>query len=343
MGARHMPNGAPSQPCAEPQPFFIPQFAKARIVRGLLSNKEKALCVTSSADFLTSRGSLKAIGLMCAAIFLFSFLDAAAKYLTSVAKLPPLEVAWFRFTCQVLFTLVIYSPAAIFDLRNTNRLGLQVIRSVFLVSATVFNFFALIYLQLDQTVTIFFLTPLIVAALAGPLLGEWVGWRRLIAIFTGFFGVLLVTRPGFGGIHWAVILSFGAMLSYSLYNIATRYLAAHDSTKVTYLYSPLAGAVLLAPMTFADWQWPADLLSWMLLASLGVTGGIGHLLLIMAHRISPASVLAPFTYTGLITMTVLGYAVFGDVPTVWTLAGGAVVIGSGLYLFYREKQMKDVA
>ena len=297
--------------------------------------------MTGPADMVAPRSNVKAIGLMCAAVVLFSFLDAAAKYLAGVVQLPAMEIVWFRFAWQIVFTLVIYGPYILADLGKTKKPGHQILRSIFLFGATIFNFYALKYLQLDQTITIFFLTPLIIAALAGPLLGEWVGWRRLFAVLTGFAGVILVTRPGYGGIHWAVILSFGAALSYSLYNISTRYLAAHDSTRTTFVYSPLAGIVLLTPLIFTDWQWPPDLFTWILLASLGVTGGVGHLLLIAAHRMAPASTLAPFTYVGLISMTSLGFAVFGDIPTLWTLAGGAIVIASGLYLLYRENLVKE--
>ncbi|MEC9369405.1 MAG: DMT family transporter [Pseudomonadota bacterium] len=285
----------------------------------------------------TAQSHTAAIGLMCAAVSLFAFLDATAKYLVSVKGLPVIEVVWLRFVVNALLTFAIVSPMALPRLIRTARPGHQALRSLFMLGATVFNFAAVKYLQLDQTVTIFFLTPLLVAALAGPLLGEWVGWRRLLAILSGFLGVLLVTRPGFGGIHWAVTFSFCATLSYALYNISTRYLAGHDPTEVTLFYSPAAGLILTMPFALLGWVWPADLLSWVLLASLGILGGAGHWLLILAHRTAPAPVLSPFVYVGLVWMTLLGYLMFGDVPSPWTLAGGAIVILSGLYLLYRER------
>jgi drug/metabolite transporter (DMT)-like permease len=281
---------------------------------------------------------LKAIGLMCAAVVLFSVLDASAKFLVGPLGIPVLQVVWARFFCHMLLTAAVLGPLAVPRLVRSAKPWHQGLRSLFVLGATAFNFGAVKYLQLDQTVTIFFLTPLIVAALAGPLLGEWVGWRRLLAILTGFLGVILVTRPGFGGIHWAVLFSFGATLSYSLYNVTTRYVAAHDSHTISQFYTPLAGVVLTFPFALSVWVWPADIWSWLLIASLGITGGVGHWLLILAHRHAPAPVVAPFVYVGLISMSILGYAIFGDIPTWWTLAGGAVVIGSGLYLLYRERQ-----
>ncbi len=280
---------------------------------------------------------VKAIGLMCAAVMLFSVLDATAKYLVGPSGLPVIEIVWARFLGHVVITFIVLGPLSLPRLISSAKPWHQILRSVLALSATVFNFAAVKYLQLDQTITIFFLTPLLVAGLAGPLLDEWVGWRRLMAILAGFFGVILVTRPGFGGIHWAVLFSLAATVSYALYNISTRYVAAHDSHEVSQFFTPLAGVVLIFPFAVADWHWPADLWSWFLIASLGATGGIGHWLLILAHRHAPAPVLAPFVYVGLISMSILGYAIFGDVPTWWTLAGGAVVVASGLYLFYRER------
>lgn len=285
-----------------------------------------------------ARRRLHGIGLMAVAILCFSLLDATAKYLAVMTPLPVSEIVWLRFAWHVLFTVALLGPLNLPRLMRSNRTGIQWMRSVFMIGATYFNFLAVKYLQLDQTVTIFFLTPLIVAALAGPLLGEWVGWRRMLAILIGFFGILLVTRPGFGGIHWAVSYSLMATLSYALYNIATRYLAAHDPTRVTLVYSPLAGFLLIAPFALSEWVWPADLTTWALLASLGLTGGFGHWLLILAHARAPAPILAPFVYLGIFSMSVLGFLIFGDIPTIWTLAGGAVVIASGLYLLYRERQ-----
>jgi drug/metabolite transporter (DMT)-like permease len=212
-----------------------------------------------------------------------------------------------------------------------------------MVVTTGLNFVALKYLQLDQNITIFFLTPLLVAALAGPLLNEWVGWHRMLAIIAGFLGVLLVMHPGIGTVHWAMFIALGAMLGYALYNIATRYLAAFDPAAVTQTYSPLAGVILLAPPALAEWHWPTEPLQLLMLASLGFWGGLGHWFLILAHRGAPAPVLAPFIYVGLIWMSALGFLVFGDVPTLWTLSGAAVVILSGLYLLARERKVLGAA
>jgi len=219
----------------------------------------------------------------------------------------------------------------------------QWLRSGLMIVTTGFNFVALRYLQLDQTVTKFFLTPLIVAALAGPLLDEWIGWHRMVAVVAGFLGVLFVMHPDFGSLHWAMLLALVATFGYALYNLATRYLAAFDPARVTQTYTPLAGFLVMAPFAFAEWQWTQDLRLWILFASLGFWGGLGRWLLIIAHRSARASVLAPFIYLGLIWMSAAGFLIFGNLPTLWTLSGAAIVILSGLYLLARERKIVGVA
>lgn len=280
----------------------------------------------------------KAIGLMVLATACFAFLDTTVKYLVDTHGVPTSQATWLRFAGHVVFSALVLWPFALRPSLRSAKPLLQLLRSCMMIVTTALNFVALKYLQLDQTITIFFLTPLLVAGLAGPLLGEWVGWHRMLAIAAGFVGVLVVMHPGFGEIHWAMLFVLGATFSYALYNIATRYLAAFDPASVTQTYTPLVGVVVMAPFAFSEWFWPDDWRLWVLFATLGFWGGLGHWLLILAHRIAPAGILAPYIYLGLIWMSVGGFLVFGDVPTGWTLGGGGLVILAGLYLLARERK-----
>ncbi|HUV32586.1 MAG TPA: DMT family transporter [Devosiaceae bacterium] len=294
-----------------------------------------------ASDDTDARHRLIAVGLMALATVCFAALDATAKYLAATKGVPVAQVTWLRFAGHVVFSAVVLWPFALRPSLRSAKPLIQVVRSCFMILTTALNFLALKYLQLDQNVTIFFLTPLIVAALAGPLLGEWVGWHRMLAIMAGFVGVLVVMHPGIGSFHWAMLLVLGATFGYSLYNIATRYLAAFDPASVTQTYTPLVGVLVMMPFGLAAWQSPDDWWLWILFASLGFWGGLGHWLLILAHRSAPAAVLAPYIYLGLIWMSFAGFLVFGDVPTPWTIAGGAIVILAGLYLFARERKGGD--
>ncbi len=206
--------------------------------------------------------------------------------------------------------------------------------------STTVNFVALRYLQLDQTMAIMFCSPFLVALLGGPLLGEWIKWRRWTAIIIGFCGVLLVARPGAGGIHPAALLILASALCYALYAISTRVLSRHDSDETTNFYSNLVGAVVITIAVPFVWTNQSDRHVILLMCSMGLFSGIGHYLLIIAHRLAPAAILAPFIYTEIVWMIALGYFVFTDVPNHWTLAGVAIVIASGIYLLYRERVVK---
>jgi drug/metabolite transporter (DMT)-like permease len=306
-----------------------------RLVQIDLPMTPRLLPTTGIAD---PRERLKAIGLMVLATICFAVLDATAKYVVTVEAVPVWQVTWLRFVGHIVFTALVLWPFAFKPSLRTKKPLMQIVRSMIMIGTTGFNFIALQYLQLDQTVTIFFLAPLLVALLAGPLLNEWVGWHRMVAIVAGFFGVLLVMHPGIGTMHWAMLMALVATLGYALYNLSTRYLAAFDPPEVTQTYTPLAGAILLVPFALAAWKQPQDLTAWLLLASLGFSGGLGHWFLILAHRHAPASALAPYIYLGLIWMSFAGWLVFDQVPTWWTMSGAAVVILSGLYLFARERK-----
>lgn len=291
------------------------------------------------------RDRMRAIGLMLLALVFFSCLDTVGKLLGAGRGVPITQLSWMRFVVQFTLLLVLVPALGLMSVERlftTRRLGQQLVRSTLMAATTVFNFLALKYLRLDQTITVVFLAPLVVALLAGPLLGEWVGWRRLVAILIGFGGILIAVRPGVGGIPPGIVYSFAGMLAYALFMLQTRHLAAYDPPLVTLFYSMFVGTLLGAPLAYFDWVWPADTTTWMMLLSLGILGGIGHYLFILAYGLAPASAIAPFLYAQFLTMAGLGYAVFGDVPDVWTLVGAAIITASGIYLVHRERVTKGL-
>ncbi|MCV0427686.1 MAG: DMT family transporter [Roseibium sp.] len=275
------------------------------------------------------------IGLLVLALLGFSLLDATAKYLS--ASLPVLQIAWMRFVTHVILTLIFFQIWKAPSLFKTKRPFLQIIRALCLLGITIFNFLAVRYLQLAETTSIMFAAPFVITALAGPMLGEWAGLRRWVAIVVGFAGVLVVTQPGMGGMHWAVIYSVIAMIFFAVYALLTRQLTATESSAGMLIISGVVASVAMAPAGLSVWVMPEDVWTWVLLFALGAFGAGGHFLFILAHRVAPAPVLAPFNYTQIIWMIALGYFIFADVPTLTTLVGAAIVISSGLYILYRER------
>jgi len=291
------------------------------------------------------RARLTAIGLMLLALAFFSTLDTAAKWLATREGIPVMQLSWLRFLVQFLGLLILVPALGLMSLERlftTKKFAKQMVRSTLMAATTLFNFLALQYLRLDQTITIVFLAPLVVAALAGPLLGEWVGWRRAIAIAVGFAGILIAVRPGFGDVHPAVIYSFLAMAAYALFMLLTRHLAPYDPPLVTLFFSMFVGTLFGAPVALLQWVWPDSWTTWALLLSLGLLGGTGHFLFILAYSRAPASAISPFLYAQLITMVAMGYLVFGDVPDLWTMIGASVIIASGIYLIHRERATKGL-
>lgn len=278
---------------------------------------------------------LRGIAIYCMTMLAFAGLDTSAKY--AGRYVPPFEVAWVRFLVHVVLAVAILRPWRDWRQYQTKRPLMQILRSFFLVGSTVFNFLALQSLQLDQTSSIGFSGPFLIAALAGPVLGEWAGPRRWVAILIGFAGVLVITAPGFGSFQPAILLSLSSTCSYVFYILSTRLLTSTETSSSLLLLSAIVPALALAPVALPVAIAPPTVLVAFAMLMTGICGLVGHWCVILAHRIAPAPVLAPFMYTQVLWMIGLGYLVFGDVPAPRTLVGTAIIVGSGLYLLYRER------
>ncbi len=286
---------------------------------------------------LQRRQRLIGIGLMCLTVAFFACLDTSAKYLGTL--MDPLQVAWARYTSAFVLTMLVSNPITQPGLVKTKRPVLQVVRGLLLVASTVLNFFALRWLQLDEALSIIFTFPFIVAIASGPILGEWLGWRRWTAICVGFGGVLLITRPGFGTFNPGSLLSLASVICYGFYAIFTRMVSRVDANQTSLFYNNAIGALVMLPVIPFVWQAPSSWTIALLMIGIGALGSVGHFFMISAHKLAPASVLSPFIYTQLLWVAILGYLVFDHVPNELTMVGAAIVICSGLYLLYRERQV----
>jgi len=284
----------------------------------------------------SARNRLTGIGLISLTYVLFTLLDGSAKWL--VQSVPVLVVVWLRFLTHTLIASALLFPMRGLALVRTQHLRWHLIRGLMFVAMTGMNFWALQYLQLTVTASIFFLVPILVALLSAPLLGEKLDARRWAAIVAGFVGVLVVVRPGSEAFHPAILLSLANAVLYAFFNMMTRKLAAYDPPETIQFLPALVATVVIAPFALTAWQSPASWFEWILLCLMGIFGGTGHYLLAMAHRYAPASTLAPFLYQQILYMALFGYLVFGNVPDKETWIGAAIVVASGLYLFTRERR-----
>jgi drug/metabolite transporter (DMT)-like permease len=282
---------------------------------------------------------MRAIALMCAATIFFAGLDTSAKSLSGV--LPAVEIVWARYVASAIVGIVAVRPFTHPGVFRSQRPILQIVRSLALLASTTTNFLALRHLQLAETSTINFLTPLFVVLLAGPLLGEWAGKSRLIAVAIGFIGVVVATGPGTSAFQPIVIVAIAGVICNAAYALTTRMLASVDSPKTTLIWTPIAGVVLLTPALPFLWVNPPTLSALAIMIGMGFFASLGHWLLILAHERAPASVLTPFTYTQLLWMIISGFVVFGDRPTGAVLLGAGIVVGCGLYLVGRERAGRE--
>lgn len=288
-----------------------------------------------SVSILAPRENVAAgIGWMLVTVFWFITLDAIAKYL--LQSYPVTQVVWARFFFHLLTALVLMGTSLPRAIRSASP-GLQLLRSLLLLATTTLFFLGVRTVPLATASTIMFLSPIFITVLSIPLLGEKVGPRRLMGVLFGFTGAVIVVRPGFDSISAGLLFLLAGSFTNALYQVTTRHVRLYDEPATTLFYTALSGAAVLSFAMPFEWR-PPDAQGWFLLVSIGITGGIGHLCLIRAFRLAPAAAVAPFTYTGLLWASLLGFSIFGEIPDLWTLLGAALIIGSGLYIFHREQQ-----
>ena len=276
---------------------------------------------------------------MLGAFLCFSVMDTSAKWLVGAA-IPALQVAWLRYVGHLVVVIAVYTPSKGASILHSNNPKLQCGRAAFLLLATSLNFTALQYLPLTLTIAIFFVTPLMVCLLSIPVLGEKVGFKRLLAVMTGFFGVLVIVEPWSQRFDPHVIISILAMLCTSGYFVMSRVIAGLDSNATTQVFVSGLGTILLAPIALYFWVWPDNSLEWTLLVLIGILGMIGHSMVVRAHQSVEASVLAPTVYSQVIFIAVLSWVVFSEPPDQKTLMGTLIIVGSGLFIWFRERQMQ---
>jgi len=219
---------------------------------------------------------------------------------------------------------------------QTKRWKWHVLRALLSV-CTVFGFFyGVSRMPLVNALTLAFTEPLIVTALAVPLLGEHVGWRRWTAVIVGFSGVLIMLQPGSDELSFASVAVLFAATCYALQAITARHLGESESTLSLAVFA-ICGPLLVSSVTLGGVEWLApDARGWILFISAGVGSVIAWVGTINGYKSASPALLAPLEYTALIGGALAGYLIWGEVPGLWVLIGGAVIISSGTFVFYRE-------
>jgi drug/metabolite transporter (DMT)-like permease len=275
------------------------------------------------------------ISLMIAAMLIFPFLDVVAKFLGRQG-IPVIEIVWARLFFGMLLTaplLVANEGIQALAPRDTK---LNVTRGALIVISTLMFFWALKYQGIAETLSIYFVQPLIITALAPAFLGEHVGMRRWSAVAIGFLGVLVIIRPGFQQVNPGVFLAFGAGVTSGIAMLLSRKLAGGSSAMANTFYTSLMGTIFATMAVTAVWQTP-DLHQVGLFVLLAAIGTTGNYLSIRALQYAEASMLAPLGYAEMINAVLAGWYFFGDFPDSWTFVGVAILIACAVYISWRER------
>jgi drug/metabolite transporter (DMT)-like permease len=285
---------------------------------------------------------LEALALFLGAQFLFILVDATGKYL--VRDFPVLAVVWARYFFHFLFMAAYVALVGGRGLLATQRPGLQLARGSTVFVFAIFLFAALKYLPQAEATAISFVAPLLILVLAGPLLGERVGWARWAAALAGFAGMLIIVRPGSGLATIGVVFAFATLVCNAAFQLMSRKLALTENPITTVFLSSLIGtigATALLPFGLPD-HWP-DLWQTTLFLSFGVTGSVSHLMLMRAYRLAPASFIAPLIYLHVVQATIAGLVFFGQFPDAVTLVGIAIILASGAAIAVYEQRRRGDA
>ncbi|MGI9476950.1 MAG: DMT family transporter [Hyphomicrobiaceae bacterium] len=270
---------------------------------------------------------------LLAAVGLISLVDTICKFYTD--QLHAVMLVWGYFVSMTVLVLAHFAARRQLAFLRSGRPMLQLARAGFLVSSISSLFVSLTYLPIAEATAIGFTGPLFITALSVPLLGERVGWHRWLAVIIGLAGVLVIVRPGGSVWHWSAAMALLGAVCFAFFQLITRRLAGEEPHQTTLLYTSIGGTAWSSLIVPFFWTTPTTGHVAMFLV-IGAMGASAHFCMIQAFSKTEASLLAPFNYSKLIWVAILGYLVFDDVPGLDTLVGSAVIAAAGLYVIHRE-------
>jgi drug/metabolite transporter (DMT)-like permease len=276
----------------------------------------------------------RGIALILASTVFLGASDVTAKYLS--ATLPSIEIAWIRFLVFGMIMVPAMLPGSPLYALPSERRGLQLMRGAALLASSLFFISGLRFLPIAEASATGFVSPLFVTALSIVFLGESVGVRRWLATAVGLIGVLIILRPGSGAFHPAAFFPIVSALAWACTLIMTRMMSGKEAVITTMTYSSIAGVCILSALAPFVWVAPSwhDILFGIVI---GIASTAGQWIVVLAFRYADASVLAPFQYTQLLWVSILGFVIFGELPDIWTVTGAVFVVASGLYTAHRER------
>jgi drug/metabolite transporter (DMT)-like permease len=315
---------------------------KSRLVSDPASKRPAA----AISPLLLGSGVMLGIGLKIASVFVFV---AMSSLLKAAEGVPPGELVFFRsFFALVPILIFLAFRRELIEGFKTKRPWGHVWRGVIGVTGMSLMFFGLTRLPLPEAITINYATPLFIVVFSAIFVGETIRLYRWSAVLVGLVGVLIVMWPRLtffvGGANgnleqtWGAVAAFCSCITAAAAMIMVRNLVQTERSATIVIYFSITCSVLALLTIPFGWVWPTPQ-QWVLLVSAGIAGGIGQILLTECYRHADMSIIAPFEYSSMILSIIVGFFVFGDVPTAQMLVGGSIVVGAGIFIILRERRL----
>ena len=287
---------------------------------------------------MTKQNERLGILLMIITTIVFASQDGLSKYLATEYNVYMVVMIRYWFFAAFVISMSSRRTGGIKRVAKTKSPILQIFRSVILVAEMCITILAFTLLGLAETHAIFASYPLIIAMLSGPILGEYVGWRRWLAISVGFIGILIILNPGNGIFSPYALVPLAGAILFALYGLLTRYVGQYDNSSTSFFWTGVVGSIAMTVIGLNFWD-PVSRSDWSIMLLLSASGVVGHYLLIKCYEVAEASAVQPFAYLQLIWASMIGIIIFEEQITTNVLIGACIIVGAGLFTLWRERKV----
>ena len=287
---------------------------------------------------MTKQNERFGILLMIITTIVFASQDGLSKYLATEYNVYMVVMIRYWFFAAFVISMSSRRTGGIKRVAKTKSPILQIFRSLILVAEMCITILAFTLLGLAETHAIFASYPLIIAMLSGPILGEYVGWRRWLAICVGFIGILIILNPGNGIFSPYALVPLAGAILFALYGLLTRYVGQYDDSSTSFFWTGVVGSIAMTVIGLNFWD-PVSRSDWSVMLLLSASGVVGHYLLIKCYEVAEASAIQPFAYLQLIWASMIGIIIFGEQITTNVLIGACIIVGAGLFTLWRERKV----
>ena len=287
---------------------------------------------------MTKQNERLGILLMIITTIVFASQDGLSKYLATEYNVYMVVMIRYWFFAAFVISMSSRRTGGIKRVAKTKSPILQIFRSLILVAEMCITILAFTLLGLAETHAIFASYPLIIAMLSGLILGEYVGWRRWLAISVGFIGILIILNPGNGIFSPYALVPLAGAILFALYGLLTRYVGQYDSSSTSFFWTGVVGSIAMTVVGLNFWD-PVSKSDWSIMLLLSASGVVGHYLLIKCYEVAEASAVQPFAYLQLIWASMIGIIIFGEQITTNVLIGACIIVGAGLFTLWRERKV----